>query len=68
MYDSQSLFSEALDGSNSTFSSTQRERDSWWRISFKKTTEVHYIVIRNRRDGFWNDLNDFSIFFGHTVD
>ena len=62
------LPSKALDGNNSTFSSTYYEQDPWWRISFKNVIEVHYIVIRNRRDCCRERLNDFSIFYGDTAD
>ena len=60
--------SRALDGNTSTQSHTQYEQDPWWRISFKKVIEVHYIVIRSRQDCCWERLNDFSIFYGDNVD
>lgn len=57
-----------MDGNNSTFSHTKFEQNPWWRINFKKVIEIHYIVIRNRRDCCWDRLNDFSIFYGDTAD
>ena len=58
-----------MDGDISTFSHTHPDDTKpWWLVEFDAVMEFHHIKIYNRDNCCRERLNDFSIYYGDSLD